>query len=61
MLILMGMDLEMAKYCIPCTLPSDFVENSDDCNDDRMVINPLSDERCNNIDDDCDGKSMKRL
>ena len=39
-----------------CTLPSDFVENSDDCNDDRMVINPLSDERCNNIDDDCDGE-----
>ena len=39
-----------------CTLPSDFVENSDDCDDDRMVINPLSDERCNNIDDDCDGE-----
>ena len=28
-----------------CNLPSDFVENSDDCDDDRTVINPLSDER----------------
>ena len=32
-----------------------FSSNSDDCDDSDELIYPSSDERCNDIDDDCDG------
>jgi hypothetical protein len=37
-----------------CTVPSGFVENDEDCNDDEAAINPAAKDECNFIDDDCD-------
>ena len=38
-----------------CTPTGPMVENSDDCDDTRVGVNPLAIERCSQIDDDCDG------
>ena len=40
---------------LQCSEPSGFVSNSDDCNDNTVLISPDADEYCNEIDDDCDG------
>jgi len=40
---------------VACWVPSGNVENDDDCDDSRAVINPAAAERCNSLDDDCDG------
>lgn len=40
-----------------CTAPVGYVDNNKDCNDGNKAINPkASDNTCNNIDEDCDGK-----
>ncbi len=31
------------------------VDNADDCDDTRPLVNPAGEERCNAVDDDCDG------
>ena len=41
---------------IACTMPGGFVENLLDCDDSNPNINPLADELCNGLDDDCDGQ-----
>jgi hypothetical protein len=38
-----------------CSVPVGFVENEDDCDDSSIETNPLSDEYCDDIDNDCDG------
>jgi hypothetical protein len=38
-----------------CTLPSGYAATSDDCDDNAVAVFPGADERCNLIDDDCDG------
>jgi len=38
-----------------CDAPAGYVSNSDDCDDSDANVNPRAVERCNGIDDDCDG------
>jgi hypothetical protein len=40
-----------------CEQPTGYVDNSDDCNDDRADINPDAEEVCDDsaVDEDCDG------
>ena len=38
-----------------CDVPSDYVNNDGDCNDEASGINPAADERCDLLDNDCDG------
>jgi hypothetical protein len=38
-----------------CSLPSGYVEDDTDCDDDNSGINPDAAEACNGEDDDCDG------
>ncbi len=38
-----------------CEQPSGFVADDGDCDDDDPAVHPLADERCNGVDDDCDG------
>ena len=36
-----------------CLIPSGYVDNSEDCDDTELSINPQQNEICNGIDDDC--------
>ncbi len=38
-----------------CAAPAGWVAEADDCNDDDAEIHPGAVERCNGLDDDCDG------
>jgi hypothetical protein len=38
-----------------CTQPAGFVNNDGDCDDTDPAINPMAQEICNGLDDDCDG------
>jgi hypothetical protein len=40
-----------------CTAPVGFVASADDCDDSQRTINPGVAERCNGLDDDCDGEA----
>lgn len=38
-----------------CTLPSGYVANNSDCNDNSIFISPIGTEVCNLLDDNCNG------
>ena len=40
---------------LACTLPSGYTSDDADCDDSLAEVNPVADEICNEIDDDCDG------
>ncbi|MBP9882027.1 MAG: T9SS type A sorting domain-containing protein [Chitinophagales bacterium] len=44
-----------AIYSNECSLPEGYAVTGDDCNDSNPLINPISDEIQNGIDDNCDG------
>lgn len=39
-----------------CDQPEAYVDNGDDCDDAVPSVNPLGEEVCNQVDDDCDGE-----
>jgi hypothetical protein len=43
------------QFSIACEAPSGYLSNASDCDDDNENINPSAIERCNSIDDNCDG------
>ncbi len=38
-----------------CSAPSGYVANASDCDDGSAAVSPAATERCNSIDDNCDG------
>jgi len=40
-----------------CAAPVGYVADKTDCDDLRPSVNPAADERCNSLDDDCDGST----
>ncbi len=42
-------------YINNCTMPTGYVNNNLDCNDENNLINPSMTELCNLIDDNCNG------
>ena len=40
---------------VACEMPTGYAATADDCNDGNIDVSPSSPERCNDIDDDCDG------
>ncbi|MBN2800235.1 MAG: hypothetical protein JXX28_13935 [Deltaproteobacteria bacterium] len=38
-----------------CALPEGYARRADDCDDGAAEVHPGADERCNGLDDDCDG------
>ena len=51
------MALGITARATPCTLPADFADNDDDCDDGDDAINPDATEVCDEVDNDCDGKT----
>ncbi len=39
-----------------CEAPDEFVSDDTDCDDLDAAVNPMADEVCNDVDDDCDGE-----
>jgi len=46
---------DAAQSTAACSQPSDHVANSSDCDDDNNTISPAAEERCDGVDNDCDG------
>ena len=44
-----------AVSTLSCEVSTGYVANQDDCNDGNNTVSPDAIERCNDIDDDCDG------
>jgi hypothetical protein len=39
-----------------CSMPDDYTNNANDCDDSSSIISPMAIESCNGSDDDCDGR-----
>ncbi len=46
---------DVAVSVVACEAPDGYVARGDDCDDANSAVNPGAMERCNAIDDDCDG------
>ncbi len=46
---------DISVSIVACEEPIGYVANGDDCNDSNAAINPLVDEICDGIDNNCDG------
>ena len=44
-----------AGTVVACTVPSGYAATADDCDDSEFGVHPGAEERCNTVDDDCDG------
>ena len=44
-----------AVVAAACEQPDDYVGNADDCDDTDASINPMADETCDDLDNNCDG------
>ena len=47
---------ESATPQVACTQPEGYADNDLDCDDGNADINPNADERCDSIDNDCNGE-----
>ncbi len=45
---------DSASSVVSCSIPEGFVDNADDCDDEDNDVFPGAEERCDNIDNDCD-------
>ncbi len=45
---------DLSRPQVACERPQGFVADSTDCDDESIVVNPDADERCDEIDNDCD-------
>jgi hypothetical protein len=45
-----------SSVVMACRAPEGYVASSGDCDDTRRAVNPGAVERCNRLDDDCDGE-----
>lgn len=50
-------DAKSAIIVLACAQPASYVDNPLDCNDKVASVNPAAVESCNDIDDNCDGKT----
>jgi hypothetical protein len=41
---------------VSCEAPNGYLDTAEDCDDDDATIHPGAGERCNGVDDDCDGE-----
>jgi hypothetical protein len=48
---------DKSKSVTACAAPPGFVKDATDCDDTRDQVNPKSDEICDGLDNDCDGKT----
>ena len=48
---------DAATVAYACSAPSAFVGDNTDCDDALTDVHPSADERCNGLDDDCDGET----
>ncbi len=46
---------DAAATAVACEVPSGYLDDDTDCDDTDAAVNPVADELCNEIDDDCDG------
>ena len=48
---------DVAAPLLACEAPSGWVTDATDCDDTAVDVHPTADERCNGLDDDCDGRT----
>jgi hypothetical protein len=48
---------DTAMTTVACTAPAGAVATGGDCNESSVAVNPGASERCNTLDDDCDGST----
>jgi hypothetical protein len=48
---------DLSETAMSCSVPDGHVASSADCDDSDPAVNPEADERCDGIDNDCDGQT----